>query len=921
MISSEELRAAFEAVPDALVIVDGDAVIRDANRALLAVVDRGRDALVGEPLDSIITDEQIVDDLHEAIAAGGPMETLLRVGEPAAGAGEAPRTFRLTLSPHFTPDRHLINLHDVRAEQAAEAQLRLHAAMLDSVGESVIATDLDFRLIYWGKGAEEIYGYTEEEVLGRTPELAVAEAELPAQEARLAAALAYGIWRGETLQRRRDGTLFPALTTITLVRDESNTPIGVISIDREISDQKEATGLLEQREATLRAVSFAAEQFLRGGNWQEAIGEVLARLGEATDVSRVYIFQNHKASDGRLLTSLRVQWTAPDVKSQIAMDALQNLDVAELGFDRWIPTMLEGLPVEIVVAEQPEPAQSLLAAHGIQSSVIVPIFVDGEWWGFIGFDECRFERAWPSALVGALETAAGIMGAAITRERAEARVRSAVESARARSRHLKHVMDAMPAGVILLDGERRVQLANALGRRYLEALPVTADGVLRELGGQPLTQAPQEEGRNLPWREVRSDVGDRIYAVAEREAPAPGTGSGRVLVIRDVTEERERRRFLETQTRLATVGQLATGIAHDFNNILSVITLHSELAELNPDRERLGGYLQTIRRQAQNAAQLINQILDFSRRGVMEPGRLNLVAFLNENVQILRRTLSDAVKIETQVRPASLTVEADPARMQQVLMNLAVNARDAMPEGGTLSIVLDELTLAPWAAAPLPTLRPGRWACLEVSDTGHGIEPQQQQHIFEPFFTTKEAGEGTGLGLAQVYGIVRQHGGQIACESRPGQGTTFSVYLPVLGEQAVEEAPAEKALPPSGSERVLLVEDDASTREALAGVLEVFGYRVATAADGAQGLETFQARPEAFDVLITDIAMPRLSGADLARAALARRPNLCVIVLTGYALTEEERAGLKAANVATLQKPFTVQELVGAIQELMGAEG
>jgi CheY-like chemotaxis protein len=326
------------------------------------------------------------------------------------------------------------------------------------------------------------------------------------------------------------------------------------------------------------------------------------------------------------------------------------------------------------------------------------------------------------------------------------------------------------------------------------------------------------------------------------------------------------------------VGQLAAGIAHDFNNILAVIALQAPMVARIPGlSERDQQRLKTIQQQVNRAAQLIQQILDFSRRAILERHPLDLNSFLTEQVNLLARTLPETIQVNLTRDPGTYMVQADPTRMQQMIMNLAFNARDAMPKGGTL-----HLTLAYGQERPRPHLPDGGWVRLTVADSGTGLSPEAQAHLFEPFFTTKPPGQGTGLGLAQVHGIVKQHGGEIEAHSVPGQGATFTIYLPAL---MPTQEPLEPALPDvqtSDQVTILLVEDNPDLLNAMDDLMDVMGYHTFCARNGAEALAILEEQGEAIDLVLTDLVMPVMSGDDMLNALRDRGLTVPVVILSGY---------------------------------------
>ena len=486
------------------------------------------------------------------------------------------------------------------------------------------------------------------------------------------------------------------------------------------------------------------------------------------------------------------------------------------------------------------------------------------------------------------------------------------------AQQMQRIVDAVPEGVILLDAQRRIVLANPAAREHLATLTDAEVGdELAHLGGRPLAEVLPPTAEESPWIELQPGGSERIFELTERSI---GNGAGGwVLIVRDVTEERQRQQYVQTQDRLATVGQLAAGIAHDFNNIMAIITLYSQSLERNPDLPRRADYLVTISKQARHAADLISQILDFSRRAVMERGKLDLLPFAKEVVKLLQRTLAENITITFEATPDTYFVSADPTRLQQSLMNLALNARDAMPVGGELRIDLDAFTLAPEQRPPLPGMAAGQWVRLDVADDGTGIAPQHLPHLFEPFFTTKQPGQGTGLGLAQVYGIVKQHGGEIKVESRLGEGTTFTIYLPAL------KAPASTtdghgpvpALTPAEQETILLVEDHKPTRVAIRDTLEMLGYDVLVAETGRGALELFTRHRQKIDLVLSDMVMPEMGGVELYQQLVAQEPDVRLVVMTGYPLEDEGRSLLEQGIVDWIGKPFSPDAIARKLRKVL----
>ncbi|HUR96050.1 MAG TPA: ATP-binding protein [Gemmatimonadales bacterium] len=412
-----------------------------------------------------------------------------------------------------------------------------------------------------------------------------------------------------------------------------------------------------------------------------------------------------------------------------------------------------------------------------------------------------------------------------------------------------------------------------------------------------------------------------MYLNASVVLDADGRPHYLLVYLRDITERKSLESQLVQAQKMEAVGQLAGGIAHDFNNLLTAILGSTELLLANTDpvdprREDM----QEIGRAAHRAAGLVRQLLAYSRKQVMQPRLVNLNTIVHEMGGLLRRVVGERIALRVDLDSALGYVMADPGQLEQVIANLGVNARDAMPHGGTLTIATANVSAAGAALVADERLSTGPLVSLTVSDTGTGMDDHVLAHLFEPFFTTKELGRGTGLGLATVYGIVRQSGGQIQVASRPDEGSVFTVYFPRVaapGHAASHPAPRDSA--PGGTETVLVVEDEDAVRHLAGRVLRAKGYRVLEAPHAEAALALAAETREVIDLLVTDMVMPGIGGAALAHQLVACRPALRVLFITGYALQAVERHGDLAAGSGLLEKPFSADQLARKVREVLAA--
>jgi PAS domain S-box-containing protein len=391
-------------------------------------------------------------------------------------------------------------------------------------------------------------------------------------------------------------------------------------------------------------------------------------------------------------------------------------------------------------------------------------------------------------------------------------------------------------------------------------------------------------------------------------------------VKRDITQEKEREQRAREQDRLAAVGQLAAGVAHDFNNIMAVIVLYSQLTLRGDDlSEKMRQRMQTIEKQALRASDLTQQILDFSRQAVLDRQPMPLVPFLKELFNLLERTLPENINLNLSFGKDEYIIYADPTRIQQVIMNLALNARDAMLDGGEFRTVLEQINVAEGGKRPFPDLTPGDWIQITISDGGTGIPTDVLQHVFDPFFTTKAPGKGSGLGLAQVHGIIKQHEGHVDVTTKMDQGTTFMLYFPALPQSMLEKSSPETMsdLHQGNGETILVVEDYLVVRDALVAMLELFNYRVLTAVNGRDGLALYHQHKDNIILLISDAIMPVMGGIELLHTLRQAGDTIPIIILSGHPKQASVDLLPEQGYAEWLPKPAQLPQLTQAINRAL----
>jgi two-component system, cell cycle sensor histidine kinase and response regulator CckA len=393
----------------------------------------------------------------------------------------------------------------------------------------------------------------------------------------------------------------------------------------------------------------------------------------------------------------------------------------------------------------------------------------------------------------------------------------------------------------------------------------------------------------------------------------------RLIQVMDITVRRSLEDQLRHAQKMEAIGHLAGGVAHDFNNLLTAINGYSDLALRKlPPNNLLQQYIEEIKKASELASTLTRQLLTFSRRHTLQTIVLNLNLVVSEMEKMLRRLIGESVELRAVLEPELGNIKADAGQIEQVVMNLVVNARDAMPEGGKLTIETKNVFLDESYTMQHLGVRPGHYAMLAISDTGTGMDDERQKRIFEPFFTTKEPGKGTGLGLSTVYGIVKQSGGSIWVYSEIERGTTFKIYFPLIEDRMFEpEPPAGTEKDLNGTETILLVEDEEIVRNLVRETLENYGYKVLEASNGADGLSIYEQYPESINLLLTDSVMPGMGGNELAKALLKICPQIKVLFMSGYTDQIISNHGILDENTNFIQKPFTPQTLARAVRETL----
>jgi two-component system, cell cycle sensor histidine kinase and response regulator CckA len=902
------LEAFSQNSPVAFAVVDRSARIERCNPAFERLFGYSIREVFGANLESLLSCGRQTDQPPDELAADSPQPRRRK-----DGLWVWVRTASVPLGP--AEDRHgaLVIFEDVselcRADETRQRVEEKFRSLFDNAVEGIFLTTVDGRYVTVNPAQARMCGYTSpEEMMASVRDIGRTVYVDPRVREKFKQLIEErGIVEGFEYQiRRKDGSTLWISENAHAIRGRQGKIIGYEGTIQDISERKRSE--LERQVTT---------EIIHSVNVTDNLDDLLEMIHNA--LKKVLYAENcyvalYEPSTGMFHFPFHIDQcdaTPPPQKVDRSCTAyVYRTGKAMLISQKTFDELAAQGDVELVGTPSP-------------SWLGVPLRTPAATIGVLGVQHYQDENAYTERDLEFLASVGGQIALAIDRKRAEAKIRES----EARFRVL---VEQLPA--VLWTVDRGLQFTSSVGAglarlglkpneivgkslfEYFETsdrtfLPVAAH--LRAVAGEPVT-FPVE------WK------GGSYACHAEPLRDANGEIFGAICMSLDVTDRKNLEEQLRQAQKMEAVGRLAGGIAHDFNNLLMVIQGYADLlADRFPAGDPLRRNVEQIQMAGQRATSLTRQLLAFSRKQMLAPTIISIHTVVADMEKILRRLIGEDIRLDTSSVPDLWLVKADRSQIEQVIMNLAVNARDAMPNGGRLTIETANVELDSAFSRHAVVMAPGQYVMLAVTDNGLGMDANTQAHLFEPFFTTKEKGKGTGLGLATVYGIVKQSGGYIWAYSEPGRGTTFKIYLPrVEDQQGVKPAKdggQSKALP-RGSETVLLVEDEDGVRQLASDYLQANGYEVVEAPDGHTALELAAMHRGPIHVLMTDVVMPGISGRELAQRIAKIRPEIKVLYMSGYTDQSVVRHGILESDAVLLQKPFTMANLAAKLREILAEQ-
>jgi PAS domain S-box-containing protein len=801
--------------------------------------------------------------------------------------------------------------------------------ILKSIGDAVIVTDTNGLITFMNPVAEALTGWAQTEALGQelTDILRISD---KTSSVAIQKPVVTVIQKLDQIQADKELALFAKNgnrllieAKITPIKNEHGAVIGIGLIFQDITQRKRAEEETHRRNRELTLLNRIISASTAETEPVSILETACRELASVFDLPQAAATLLNKAT---MTTTVVAEYRANGRPSLLS----QTISVLNTPCFQYLvshPNPLEmhdAPPVEVLLTSQADyqnkyfPVHSLFRQRGAASVLLLPLVIDSRFEGCLSLEATQprhFSKQEIDLAQKVVEQVAGVL--------AWARLNKA-------HRQLSAAIEQTAESVVITDTEGTILYVNpafewSTGYNRTEVIGQNPrilksgkqDKTFYEDMWATITNGHKWEGRFINKKKDGSLFIEEATITPVRDEK--GTITNYVSVKRDISHQLQQEEQYRQAQKMEAIGLLAGGIAHDFNNLLTAINGFGELAQMRlPPDDPVQKLVKNIVHSGQRAAELVGQMMTFSRKQVIETKILDLNQVVVQIEKMLGRIIGEHIRMETLLAAELWPIEADPSQIEQIIVNLAVNARDAMPNGGWMTIQTSNVMLdEPYVASHLG-VEPGRYVLLVISDTGIGMSDEVKSRIFEPFFTTKEIGKGTGLGLATVYGIVKQSGGHIWVYSEEGQGTTFKIYLPYAAQKAgalPDDQQAHALLP--GTETILVVEDEPSVRELTTIVLQSAGYNVLVAENGQDVLRLLQESGHQIQLLLTDVVMPGMSGAELAELVHQSHPHLKIVFMSGYADSIIAHHGVLKPGICFIEKPFSPQSLAQIIRETL----
>ena len=727
----------------------------------------------------------------------------------------------------------------------------------------------------------------------------------------------------------KKGEKIVAINTTKLIDYENGKAI--LGIITDITDRKRVEDELQHRLEFQHLITTVSSQFinLHPAQIDDEIDRSIQQIGEFADADRSYVFQ---FSEDQESVSCTHEWCKPKIESTIERIQEAPIDSFPWAMERFLDAEMVIIPRVSELPSEASKEKQEFEQQGIQSIMAVPMISGGRVLGFIGLDSVREEKMWTDDTTLLLKIVGQVFANALENKT----TRQALQESEERLRTVYETFPD-PVTIIQLADGRCVDVNSAFTRvtgwDCEEVIGKTAADL--DIWPHPeerekLTAGIAQHGKieNLEAK-FRLKDGSVITALMSAVLIQLNDKPHVITITRDISElkaAQEEREQLKTQLiqaqKMEAIGTLAGGIAHDFNNILGAIIGYAEMALYDTQKDSMEHYnIDQVLRAGHRAKDLVKQILAFSRKSEQDKNVISLAPVINETLKLLRASLPTTIEIKQNIEPNLDAIFADPTQMHQVVMNLCTNSAHAMRDtGGILTVELTNVDLRIKETAQYPDLNPGPYVKLSISDTGHGMDSTTMDRIFDPYFTTKDLDKGTGMGLAVVHGIIKGHSGGIQVQSKPGKGARFDILFPIMGKQTPSETEELKALP-TGNEHILLIDDEETLIDLGKNMLRKLGYSVETRTSPLEALEIFRAEPHKFDLVISDMTMPGMTGDILASEVMNIHPDTPVIICTGYSERIDEQRATNLGIKGLMMKPFTIRRLSKTIRDVLDQNG